>query len=183
MRGRLWKKVSTNFQRELEKRFPQFVFDDTDGQFWIWRWQVAPNLHFFVALQGFDRRDQFVLEVAWNRSREFLWSHGAEDVSQPEGRERLSALWTKEGLVPSWDLAPEKTAADEEHREARARGEHLPYADDPPVELILPRIAPLVHDAIEKLEQYGIPLFRRVAAAHGIAWPDEARPEGVGGKS
>ena len=79
MRGRLWKKVSVNFKKQLEQRFPQFVFDDKDGQYWIWRWQVAANLHLCVALQGFDRRDQFVIEVAWNRSREFLWSHGADD--------------------------------------------------------------------------------------------------------
>lgn len=185
MRGRLWKKVNTSFKRELEQRLPQFGFDDKDGQFWIWRWQIASDLHFFVALQGFDRRDQFVLEVAWSENGEFPWGKAGDPivVEQSEGRERLGFLWSQGPSEPRWDLAPEKTAADEAHIKARARGEHLPYAEDPPVELVLPRIEPLIHDAIEKLEQYGIPLFRRVAEAHGIKWPDEVRSEKSGDKN
>lgn len=179
MRGRLWKNVGTCFIREFEPRFPQFTVGYREGQFWTWVWKAAPDLYFFVVLQGFDRKDQFVLEIAWSREDEFPWgAFGDADAGKPELRERLGAIWNSargERHEHIWDLAPEKTAADVEHIEARARGAHLPYADDPPVELLLPRIGPLVHDAIEKLEQYGMPLFRRVAEAHGVKWPDTPR--------
>ena len=177
MRGRLWKKVSVNFQHELEQRFPQFVFDDKDGQYWIWRWKIAFNLHFFVALQGFDRRDQFTLEVAWAEGNEMPYL-GPAQPHQSEGCVRLGRLFATGPEAPLWDLAPEKTAADEAHRESLLGDEIVPYPEDPPVELLLPRIGPLVHDAIEKLEQYGMPLFRRVAEAHGVKWPDTPRTGG-----
>lgn len=176
MRGRLRKKIVAGFEAELRAGFPQFLACNLGGRYPSWSLKLATNLYLFIGLQFFSGKDQFVVNLAWSENGEEPWAWlGRAEVEQMEGCQRLGVLWNRargERHEYVWDLAPEKTAADEAHIKARARGEHLPYAEDPPVELLLPRIEPLVHDAIEKLEQYGIPLFRRVAEAHGVKWPE-----------
>jgi hypothetical protein len=173
MRGPLRKELIACFKREFQPRFHQFVTFQADGGFWWWTWKIAPNLSFFVALQAFGRKDQFVVEIAWSDDGKFPWhGSGQIDVDQPQGRDRLGRLWKSGPDEPVWDMAPEATAALEEDIKSLARGESPKRLPDPPIEQILPRIGPLVHDALDKLEQYGRPIFRRVAEAHGIKWPE-----------
>jgi hypothetical protein len=75
------------------------------------------------------------------------------------------------GADEPWDLSPETTAALQEDIDALSRGKHLPFPAELPVEQLLPRVRPLVYQAIDKFQEHGIPLFRRVTAARELAWP------------
>ncbi len=73
-------------------------------------------------------------------------------------------------------MAPETTAAEKERVKALARREKVPLIlEEPPIDQLKPRIEPLVIDAVNKLEQYGIPLFREVARLRGIDWESDRR--------
>lgn len=171
MRGPLKREVFSTFRKEVSQRFLEFALVKEIASFWLWEWRAASNLTFFFALQAFEDRDKFVLEVAWSEDGQFPWkSLGKGKVALPQGRIRLARLWKKGGEEPVWDLAPETTQGTQDHIAARARGEKMAYPTDMPVEQLTPRIPALVHDAIDKLEQYGLPLFRQVAESHHIAW-------------
>jgi hypothetical protein len=143
---------------------------------WIWSWKNSANLTFFVLLQAFEREDQFVVEIAWSEDGEYPWHVvGNLNVEQSHGRDRLGQLWRQGADEPVWDVTPEKTVAQQEALEALRLGESPKYPPDPPVDQILPRVCPLVRDAVTKLEEYGIPLFRQIAKSRGLAWLSEAK--------
>lgn len=172
MRGPVRKELMKCFERELQTRCPQFKFSDSDRDARIWSWSISPELVFFVMVQAFERDDQFVVEVAWSGNEEFPWgAFGQLEVEQPEGRGRLGRLWESGPDTPVWDAAPEKTAVDMQNLEALREGRKTIIPEDPPLAQTLPRIQPLVADAVGKLMQYGMPLFHRVAEAHGVEWP------------
>jgi len=76
-----------------------------------------------------------------------------------------------------WDVSPEKSARQSEYLDAVMQGNTASFPADPPMAQILPRVLPLVRDAMNKFEEYGMPLFHRVAEAHGIAMDDRPRKE------
>lgn len=172
MRGALLKEVRARFKDELSSRFPQFELTTPDGELWTWAWKIGPNLTFFISLQALARFDKFVVELSWSEDGEFPWSAIRKfSVTKPSGRIRLGRLWEKSGPEPVWDLAPETTADRAEDVKALARGQRTAYPHDQPVDQLLPRVALLVHDAIGKLEQYGVPIYRNIAERYGIKWP------------
>lgn len=177
MRSPLRKELIACFKREFQPRFPQFTL--AKGLTWTWTWKIAPHLILFVKLQAFEKKDQFIVEVAWSESGEFPWGGIGKgiDPNQSKGRARLGRLWEKGRDEPVWDVAPEKTAGMKEVLDALARGESPNFPPDPPLEEVLPRVCPLVRDAVSKFEQYGIPLFRRVAESRGIEWPADVTPD------
>jgi YD repeat-containing protein len=169
MRSSLQKMVFSRLASELQSRLPQFTPLPKQGALRLWQWAISDALTFFIGYQPIKDKDEFVLEVAWSEDGEFPWEIvGKIFPRQPKGRERLGFLWQKVGWEPVWNLAPEMTAAVRAHTAALIRNEHLPYPDDPPVDQLKPRIEPLVIDAVDKLEQYGIPLFREIAKVRGI---------------
>jgi hypothetical protein len=171
MRSPIRKELIACFEREFKPRFPQFAPALKDRRFCTWAWKIAPNLTFFIGLQAFQREDQFAIEVAWSENGEFPW-HGIGQIEadKPLGRERVGVLFKTGPREVTWDLAPEATAGMQRNIEGRVRGELARFDYHPPIELVLPRVEPIVRDAIEKLEQYGVPLFRRVAEARKLDW-------------
>jgi len=158
------------FERELTARWPLFALDHSERDWKSWSWRLAPNLVLFVALQTKERVDQFLVEVAWNEEGSFPWGAiGTVDVGGREGRERLSRLWDAE--EPVWDVDPEKTAHIAENFRARRDGKATTEPRDVPLGQAVPRVPALVADAVQKLDQYGMPLFRQVAKARQVKWP------------
>jgi hypothetical protein len=172
MRGELLKEVRARFNDELSSRFPRFELARRDGGLWTWSWKIGKGLTFFVSLQAIEKSDKFVVELAWSEDGEFPWSAIRKfSVTKPSGRIRLGRLWEKSGPEPVWDLAPETSAEWDEHIQALARGERPTYPSDLPIDQVRPRINPMVHDAIGKLEQYGFPIYRSIAERYGLEWP------------
>ena len=75
----------------------------------------------------------------------------------------LPVVMTVFGILP-----PEATEAREAGVEAWRRGELGHYPPEPSVELVLPRIGPLVEDAVHRYCELGLPLFREVAEKRGV---------------
>jgi hypothetical protein len=167
-------RLTAYFRHELERLLPVFepvVLPETS--YFPWRWQIAPKLVFFIGLSPMEDYDEFVIDIAWSDDGEVPWSaYGGFDPDAQKRCRRLSRLWMTGQDEYIWDLAPEIAAANAAYFKAMDRGKLLPFVRDPPVELVLTRVEPLADDAIQKLIQYGIPLFRRVAEHRGAKWPD-----------
>ena len=124
-------------------------------------------------MQTLDWVDQFVVEIAWSEEASFPWgAFGRVDIAGRQGRARLSRLWEHEPDEPVWDAAPEKTAHIAQNVQALREGRRITVPDDMPLALVLPRIPGLVADAIHKLDQHAMPLFRHVAEERQAKWPE-----------
>lgn len=167
MKAPIKKELMKCFDAELEARWPQFAVFDSEQDAKTWSWKASPNLMFFVTVQALEGKEQFVIEVSWNEIAEFPWgAMGKVKAESSQGRERLGRLWESGPSEPVWDVLPEKTARQVQDLDSIRQGKGIP--SDPPFAQIQPRVMPLVRDAIDKFEKYGVPLFRRVAEAHGI---------------
>jgi hypothetical protein len=178
MRGQVRDELMKGFERELQVRWPQFTLFDSERDTRVWSWKISPNLVVFVTVQALERRDQFVVEVAWNETEEFPWgAFGKLKVDQPQGRGRLVRLWEHDPHEPVWDAAPEKTAGMSQDLEALRDGKAMSFPADPPLAQTLPRVVPLVCDAVSKFGEHGMELFRHVAEARGVHWPGTVSKE------
>jgi hypothetical protein len=172
MRSPLRKELFACFQRKLLERFAQFALFEKGRGTWTWRWTIAPHLTFFLFLQAYDDKDQFTVEVAWSDDGEFPFGAiGRTKIDEPQGRQRLGKLWDKGPEIPVWDVDPEHSARVREYLKSLSSDQVLEYPPDLPIEKALPRVAPLVDDALDKFEQFGMPLFRQVAEVRGIHFP------------
>ena len=178
MRKRIYKELVTRFRQELENRLPQFSPHQEKADNPTWAWMLAPNVTFFVMLQPLAT-DQFVVEIGWSDDGtypiEALPSHPPA-IGLPRYRERLAQLWATESIADSWAIVPEETNEERSARmKALASGDIKKWAPvTPPEEEVLSRVAPLVVDAIQRLIEFGLPVFRNVAGHHGLAWSCES---------
>jgi hypothetical protein len=174
MRAPVQKHLVATFRREFEKRYTQFSLHKiSEGGFKVWEWQLAPDLRFFVVLSIFNRyaQDAFAIELAWNEENAFPWTSIGDPLSlgAQRWRGRLGRLWKTGGDEPVWDAAPEvKTAIAADFDAIRRGGAHSSALPIPPVDVVIPRIAPLVDDALQKFEEYGVPFFKQVARHRGL---------------
>jgi hypothetical protein len=172
MRPPIWKKVKQCFEEVFNSRYPAFETIDLNRGMKAWALKLN-GLTFFVTLQGMKRYDQFFVEVAWSESGDFPWgATGQVAADKPEGRESLGFLWQKSGPEPVWDIVPEVTRRVAAYLDGPPG---TPLADTTPDQSdaeLMPRIPPLVEDAVTKFGEFGLPLFRQVAAARHVDLPD-----------
>ena len=164
MRGPLKKEMLACFKKQIETRLSQFKPIPENRDPWIWEWRVEGNRTFFVLLQPMEKRDQFTVEVSWSESGQFPWGEiGTRKIDRPIGRLRLPNLWAHDEVGDVWDVDPAKSAGARLHLDALRKGVSGPYPVDSPIDQILPGIPALVIDAVDKLVQFGLPLFQQVA--------------------
>ena len=169
MKEALSKELLACLSKEIEARLGQFRPIEGDSGPWRWQWRVTDNLTFFVLLQPIDYLDQFTLEIAWSESGDFPWgAMGKKKVERAKGRLRLPDLWTQGPVEFLWDVDPAKTAATKLYLESLRTEKALAAPKDSPDEEVLPRVRALAHEAVDKLEQYGLPLFLQVAEVRGL---------------
>ena len=169
MKQALTEELLSCLEKELQTRLRQFKPIDGDSDFWIWQWRVADNLTFFLALQPMDYLDQFTLEIAWSESGGFPWgAFGKKKVERAKGRLRLPGLWTQGAVEFLWDVDPAKSAATKLYLKSLTTEKALPVPKESPDEEVLPRVRALAREAVDKLEQYGLPLFQQVAEVRGL---------------
>ena len=171
MRSPIRKHLLSAFGSEFETRFSQFskVIQER-GSPALWEWKVALGLRLFVMLDTFPNEDTFVVEIAWNCGREFPWDAGHElDFNAPCWRERLGWLWEHgEKTEHKWELVPEEKAAMDAVWKAWERDESGVYPPDVPIKEVIPRIAPMVDDCLQKFQKYGVPVFQKLAKHRGL---------------
>lgn len=169
MKGSLAKELLSCLKMELETRLCRFKPIDGDRGPWRWRWQVTDNLTFFGLLQPINHLDQFTLAIGWSESGDFPWGGiGKRKVERAKGRLRLPDLWTEGPVEFLWDVDPTKTAATKLYLASLRTKKALAAPKDSPDEEVLPRVRALAHEAVDKLEQYGLPLFLQVAEVRGL---------------
>jgi hypothetical protein len=126
--------------------------------------KIAPDFSVFICLVPNNKayRDSFMIELGWGRSEQLgeIRFSGKERIDPLEdGTIRLPLLWREKWasrLEPWWEtgnsLSLDKT--DEYYSAAETKRR-------------LSRVPPLVHDAVQKIKEYGVPLFKAIAAARG----------------
>lgn len=168
MRSPIRKNLIATFRREFEAQYPQFSrVKLKSGESALWEWRLTRRLSLFVMLDTFPQDERFVLEIAWSEDGEFPWDDFGGDlkVDAPSWRDRLKCLWSDE---EAWDLEPERKQRYEAAWKAYERDEIPPFPVDVPVDIVIARIEPMVDECLQKLHQYGIPIFRRVAKRRKI---------------
>lgn len=171
MRAAIRKRLVATFRHGFEKAYPPFSpIKLKRGSPSVWAWEITPALTFFVSVDPFDGEDRFVIEVAWSDDGAFPWSSIAEplDFAAPQWRDRLSMLWIHQGKEHVWDLAPEEGIAREARWEARRDGGRVEFPDPPAVDVVVSRIDAAVADCLQKFQEYGVPLFEKVAENRGL---------------
>src|SRR5262245_19314188 len=166
MQRGLWRQVKKTFGAELCRRWPCFSEAFAEPSYTCWSYAPGESLKFYLWLQAAPHENQFYVEVAWSAA-DFPWGAiGRKDPTKSEGRERLSAFWTKHGLVPAWDLSPEKTAWKAREKDAwrnRESIEPFDISDDELRSMSARRIPAAAGNALDAIEAFGIPLFKQVA--------------------
>ena len=183
MRSRIRKELIAKFAPAMQRVLPDFSRcgeERSAGDQIMWAWELAPNLTCFVMLNIADNKDDFAIEVAWSDDGKYPWNNPGfkfTDLDVLKCRDRLSFLWVTRASEFRWVVV--RTLTTDEYAakmaaliagdldEVRRIGQPAEVSIDE----ALPRVAPLVEDAAQKLIDYGIPLFRRVAEQHGIDYP------------
>lgn len=159
----------------------------------VWALCVSPNLTFFVMLQPFDNEDRFTVEIAWSDDGKFPWRESGPrlcKIEGPKARRRLPRLWFVGQTEPVWEVIRRRTFEETRARiKAMSRGdrdevERIDRLTEVPLDEAMSRVPALVEDAVQKLIDYGLPVFRRVAENRGLTWPvpDGLRSKGVAGE-
>lgn len=166
-------------------RLPRFVplADPVAGPAELmWSATLRPKLTFFLYLTALENQDVFTVELGWSDDGTFPWQNDSfkfENVEVPKGRARLSCLWTVDGRDRGWAVVPVQTS-----EQLRAKLDAMSRGDWETVQQIRKslevspeeaarRVPPLANDGFERIVHYGLPLFRRIARAHGIEWNPE----------
>jgi hypothetical protein len=162
MRKEVLRAVRENFRRTIESggRFRR-AEDRGDPGSDIYVWKFSDDLNCFVYLLPNPKsyKDAFMIELGWSSGPSFPATTRLQNKSrldfQSDGRIRLPSLWReqwKSALEPWWELGRRLSMdfgdAFDSEEETLSRVARVPEA---------------VADAINKLEEYGIPFFHRVA--------------------
>jgi hypothetical protein len=139
----------------------------------MWSQSIAPDLCLFAFLCIYDNEDTFAVEYAWNENNEFpWWSFGSEpNYGKSSFRNRMECFMDRKiSDRADFDLVPEYTKGVKARLDAMGDGIILPRPEDPPVEIVLPRVVPLVELSLQEFQQRVIPIFRNLARHKG--YPD-----------
>jgi hypothetical protein len=174
------KAISVQFEEALRKALPRFCSvkgEPLPGGCRLYVWKAASDLSFYILL-NIDRGERFSIDLAWTRNGRWPATFLASvprDIpekrrkrSDPEGgafRFRLPYLWLDRDH--EWELVPRIPTGAFTRMSA---AEILELLDETHLdEELLPKVPPLVGDAIEKLETYALPYFIEVAQELGVA--------------
>jgi len=161
MRKELVRAVRETFRQAIE-RGRRFTYTKERGAAGsdIYVWRYSANLNFFLYLLPSPKsyHDRFMIELAWSNGTSFperapLQNKQRLDL-ESDGRIRLPSLWReqwKSALEPWWELGPSAVNSGEAFDTEEEIGRRLA------------RVPAVVSDVVEKLGEYGIPFFQRIA--------------------
>jgi hypothetical protein len=166
MRSPLGKEVRKTFTKLLQEWEPRFLVDKTQeigpGDL-LFKLTAAPSLSFFIFLFIIPKWDEFSVELAW--SEDGRWPSrmipGSPGDSPKAGALRLAlrSFWFRgPGVAPRWRLVERQPI----------NAPVSTWLNEVPIEEVLPKVAPLVQDAIEKIRVYGGPYMEKIAEDHGV---------------
>lgn len=180
MRSALVKAVRKRFSLRLRAELPGFVEakgNDLPAECRLYEWRISGQLRFYLVLQHHRNRDWFTLEIAWTRNGRWP-AHSAVPASPYEDPQsgdlcfRLGRLWARDQKDIWWEFSPRLSPLDAAFDDV---------VKELPLEELIPKVEPLVEDAIRHLIEDAMPYFRKVASAHGYSLQLGVRGEGSSG--
>lgn len=164
MRRELVRALRQRFRSDLESqtKFVKIAADAYAPDSDVYRWTLSKNLNGFVRLVWSSKayRDEFMIELAWSAGPSYPPPAPIEKQRgldpRNDGRIRLPDLWRdrwSSALQLWWELGP-RLGAD--------TGDEF-YADEETQRRVA-RVPEVVADAIQKLEEFGIPFLLGLAA-------------------
>ncbi len=162
MQSKLANAIRSRFALQMSQELPQFKRTsqyETPLGWVVYACSVGSDLTLFVILAISPKEDRFTLEVAWSSDENLPQCSTTipEDTRQVPGLcLRLSRLWQQYGFDHWWGLGREITLED-----------MVNSVPEDSIETKLAQVQSQVDDAIQKLLEFGIPYFGRVAAEHG----------------
>ena len=170
MRALLAKAVTKAFLRRLREASPEFI--EAKGEnippgTRLFLWQPSPDLGFYLLLQFHQSLDWFTLEIAVSRSGrwpayERVSDSPDSDLNSADYRFRMGRLWASAQTDVWWQLAPRPPAS---------AGIDA-YMHPAPVPELLPKVAPLVEDAVRRFTMHAVPYLRKIARPHSTECSD-----------
>ena len=178
MRAKLRKLVWKQVKKGIAERFPNFTLsvDVSDGL--LWRLEGSNALFFYITIDNLPRDDNFAFEVHWNIIDELpLHRRGSpkpEHFFENRGTYRIQLFYWKKNMLGHFDLDPEYSRKLQEfdYKEASkifAETRVYPSVINTDVDILIERAPAIIEDALDMLTEHGIPFFRQVAQAHGVA--------------
>ncbi|HEV3448697.1 MAG TPA: hypothetical protein VG099_28930 [Gemmataceae bacterium] len=175
MREKIRQELLVRFPFQMQRRLPQFHRVDLGPEidhFALWAWKLVDDLTLFALLQAFDNRDHFVVEIGWSENGDFPWwtlPSNPPKLEAPRFRLRLARLWATGKLADHWQVVPDRLDAEPRSAVPNFKWSNAPSAPpEVPEDEVLHRVAPLSENAVNKLVEFGLPVFRAVAAHRGV---------------
>jgi hypothetical protein len=164
MRSALGKELRKLFRKMMAVEFRDYREDK--GQivpqgWYVWTLQHPGNISFHILLVIHHSRDQFTIETAWALGGKLPAPAYGElgGILEQPFLFRPNWLWSGKDYWSPLVLRPE------EYERSRF------YYEEDPIEQCLPLVAPAVVDASQKLKQYVLPIFEKIAQKHGKTSP------------
>ena len=158
--------VRKEFCARFEKALPQFKLSNDKESAGpgarLYELVVSENLTLYACLGMSRSFEEFVIEVAWSEHNRFPPEHlfSNNEPKNGEACRQLPKFWCK-GSSRWWVVEPRDSFEEIMRR-------HREFDFEPrPVEAYLPGIPALVEDAVNKIMEYAVPYFEKVAAEHG----------------
>jgi hypothetical protein len=159
MRGELGKECRKLFRKMMATEFPEYREDK--GQIvpqgrYVWTRQHASGIWVHILLVNHPTRDEFTLEAAWDLDGILpgpAYGKPVEILVRPL-LFRVNWLWSGKDYWWPLVLRPEEFES------------AILYRNDP-IEQCLPLVAPSVADAAQKIKDYVLPAFQKIAQTHG----------------
>lgn len=160
MRSRLAKTVRQRFALRISQELPDFVLNQTEvvPSGCVLYERKTPTLTFYILLLLAPKDDRFTIEVGWSEKGKlptYNWGRPNDPPREGGIMFRMWCLWNTGNEDLWWRFEPE------------VKLEDIANWVPQPIEAALELVDTQVDDAIQKLLEFGIPYFERVAAEHG----------------
>lgn len=164
MKAKLSKHVRRELMRLLAERAPQFrtranPWKDSD----LYVWPISDSLACFLFLFFWPGKDCFNIELAWSCQGEFPWNLIGRTVNdepvQGELRFRIADLWRDDLRNDEWWRLSAEPCLGELAKSIATRS-GIPVKQMKNETAALDR---LIEDAVDKVCEYAVPYFDRIA--------------------
>ena len=162
MRSEIERECRMLFRRMMAAEFPDYLEDKVQvvpGNRYIRTWQHPAGIWFHIVLMPHPTKDKFTIEGAWDYDGRLMPLEIVEEKDKFKIIERpilfrVNFFWS--GKDYWWPLVLFPAVLETS----------ISYKADA-IEDCLPLVAPAIQDAVQKIKQYLVPIFEKVAERHG----------------
>jgi hypothetical protein len=168
MKNKLANPLRKYFAEQLKQEWPNFIEvkeSNLPSGCRLYEWKLGTNFKFYLLLQISEKAEEFTLELAWTELDGYPYdSHTISPWSEPINgslRFRIGKLWA-DRKTDFWWYVVQPLTPEESLRKMKARD-----FSEPSIEELLPKVNPLVDDAIFHIQKYVIPYMQEISKKYG----------------